>query len=253
MFEETREYKNFTDVIKHCQEIIRKKCPNIKLICAECGCSNAFYRQSSDKSFCDFCWQKIESKELLKLRKSSPNNFLQYCNIPERFFNYDFSFYKTPFKYLDELKQYANLSQLYDLLLYGKAGHGKTSISICIIKELIKRGCDYSKMFYITENDYKNKLIYLQDNKKDREYFLNKIINYSFLVYDEIGNHTTSDFMVTSTKELIDNRQNNNKVSLLITNLDNQSLFKLYGSPFISRLNTFEKMVIESRDYRKTS
>ena len=251
MFEETREYKNFTDVIRHCQKIIKKKYPDIKLICSECGCSNGFYRPTTEKPFCDYCWNKVKSRELLKARKKNPGEFLKYCNVPEKYINYDFSFYKTNFKYLNELKKYAHLSQLYDLLLRGKSGHGKTGISICILKELIQRGCDYKKIFYITENDLKNKLIRLQNNRKDYDFFLNQIYNYNFLIYDEIANYKPSDFVIVMTKELIDYRQDNNKTTLLITNLDPEITFKFYGSPFASRLNTFEKMVIESQDFRK--
>ena len=105
---------------------------------------------------------------------------MKFCGVFGKYQNYNFGFHKENFKHLDELKDYANGSKLYDIFMYGEAGHGKTGLAISIIRNLIQRGCESSKLFYITENDYKNKLISLNNDHEAKEQFLNKIKTKNF-------------------------------------------------------------------------
>ena len=245
MTNQVLEIPEMQDIVRRCQATLQPD----KLICS-CGSHNGFYRYSEKKPFCNDCWETFQADKWKQIKKEHPDRFMPYCNVYGKHIEYSFDFYKKDFKHLDELKQYANKEKLYNILMYGEPGHGKTGLGISIIRELVKRGCDCREIYYTTENDFKNKIISLQNEKVDKESFLNKVNNCGLVVYDELGNYKTSDFMATTTKELIDEREKLNKPTILITNLNIKQIGNFYGSPFVSRLQTFKWMEIKNIDYR---
>lgn len=104
------------------------------------------------------------------------------------------------------------------ILLYGSVGSGKTFLATCLLNELLKRdvnGGITSLPKMLSE--------VINFNEKSQEY-VEKIKNIKFLVIDDFGTERTTEFAQEQIFNIIDERLNNNTVTVFTTNLSIEEL-----------------------------
>ncbi len=124
-----------------------------------------------------------------------------------------------------------------NLLFWGEPGLGKTFISTCIAKELIKNG--YSviyettyKIFSMLE-DYKFKRTSDIDGLKDKT---EKLYEADLLILDDLGSEFSTSYTNAALFDIINSRMILNKKTIINTNLDIAALAEKYTDRVISRI-----------------
>ena len=124
-----------------------------------------------------------------------------------------------------------------NLLFWGEPGLGKTFISTCIAKELIKDG--YSviyettyKIFSMLE-DYKFKRTNDIDSLKDKT---DKLYEADLLILDDLGSEFLTSYTNAALFDIINSRMILNKKTIINTNLNMAQLAEKYTDRVISRI-----------------
>lgn len=124
-----------------------------------------------------------------------------------------------------------------NLLFWGEPGLGKTFISTCIAKELIKDG--YSviyettyKIFSMLE-DYKFKRTSDIDGLKDKT---DKLYEADLLILDDLGSEFLTSYTNAALFDIINSRMILNKKTIINTNLNMAQLAEKYTDRVISRI-----------------
>lgn len=144
-------------------------------------------------------------------------------------------------KALDFAKNFKNTEDgPKNILLKGNAGTGKTYLSSCIANEVLKNGntvyyqTSY-KLCEILENvkfgKYEN-----QDDLNDASNTIKYMQKVDLLIIDDLGTEFLTQFTAAALFDLINTRLINNKSTIISTNLDFDSMNKLYSSRFSSRI-----------------
>ena len=136
----------------------------------------------------------------------------------------------------------------YSLFFYGNTGLGKTYLSGIIASEIIKKG---KKVNYIRAS----KMFSDYDDYKFHDYTLKEKIDelYScdFLVIDDLGSENTSKTGVSFLFDLINDRLQNEKKTLINTNLNLNEFSKVYTVRLTSRIyENFKIFKFEGKDIR---
>lgn len=149
-----------------------------------------------------------------------------------------------------------NFENGLNLMLKGNAGTGKTYISSCIANRALARG---KTVYYQTSY----KLCETLENVKFGKYenpdelssavsIIKYINSVDLLIIDDLGTEFITQFTAAALFDLINTRLINNKSTVISTNLDFDSMEKLYSSRFTSRiLGDFKIMIITGGDLRK--
>lgn len=149
---------------------------------------------------------------------------------------------------LDFCKNYAeNFHLPYNgIVMRGGTGLGKTHLSLSIANEVIKKG--YSVIYGSVLDIF---------GKAEREHFGNKerttletILGVDLLILDDIGAEFESKFYNSLFYNIINNRMNASKPTIISTNCDLGELLNRYGDRIVSRLQTMENLIFTGKDIR---
>ena len=120
----------------------------------------------------------------------------------------------------------------FGILFAGAVGTGKTFLSDCIARELIKTG---KSVVMVTAYKMIEDLIKLEFGKTDPEecdiYF-----SCDLLVIDDLGQERKTEFTQRQLFNVINERMTNKKKMLISTNLSTQELMNAYDQRIFSRL-----------------
>lgn len=217
-------------------------------------------------------WDKtVEEAEKAEAEKFAQNRF-QNCGIGSEYWNCSFDTFVTETEEQRKMKDLALQFCDYlkngiskNMVFLGDCGTGKTHISAAILREFsgnVKAHAYdqpiYSKIRYATVSDISNELRDADsfNNNKSRTSVFNSFKEYDILVIDEVGRlinkfENESDLLFG----IIDARYQAGKSTILITNLDLDSLFELMNKATVSRLTGFNKLMFfdtkNINDYRQ--
>lgn len=174
---------------------------------------------------------------------------LAYSGIPETKRQYTFDSWK-PNKGSDEAFKAAYQLSMGEsgfklLLIYGDTGNGKTHLAYAAGLQAIKRGVN-TRFFYVPDmfSEIRNAI---QRNESDL--LIDRIKHYPFLILDDIGVRTETEWQGALIEEIINHRYSNELPSIFTTNKNPQFL----GPAVLSRLKdgVISKLVLNSSaDYR---
>jgi len=193
-----------------------------------------------DKYSCDVCsdtgWVYCDEVRAVKrcecfLRKRQ-DLFLKNSGIPERYKNCRLDNFKIyaeennkrifnrelsiPYEFSRKfVLQYPDVDK--GILFTGKCGLGKTHIAAAILMEiLLKKGA--SVRFYDWRDLMKAiQACYAEDGKSEKE-IMRPIIGCDLLCIDELGAKRVSDFFLDTLTVIINNRYNQNKLTIITSN-----------------------------------
>ena len=171
---------------------------------------------------------------------------------------YGISPYSAMQNILEISKDFINEFERTDknLLFWGESGLGKTFLSTCIAKELIKKG--YSVIYETTYQivslleDYKFKRASdLSELKTQAE----RLYDCDLLILDDLGAEFSTAYTNAALFDILNSRLITNKKTIINTNLSMQELSDRYSERVISRImGSYQTLLFIGEDIRlKTS
>lgn len=210
----------------------------------------------------------IEDKRCSCLEKTIINNRCKDSNIYalldyQNFDNFDLNLYsdfenndKSPRYYanlnLNTAKLFCkNFNEKYEnIYIDGKSGLGKTFLCSCIAKELIEKGFS---VIYITSYNLIDEYSNIKFNRSNKN--ISDYINCDLLIIDDLGSENRSEYSNSIIFQIINDRINKKKASIISSNFDIEEIPKQYGNRIASRLNSddFTKLKFIGKDKRTSN
>lgn len=131
-----------------------------------------------------------------------------------------------------EAKQKAEIAtkEQKNVLMVGECGNGKTMLANCIVNKigdsLVVTASKMGRVFRESVND---------PEKKESELF-KELIEYQYLIIDEVGTYKLTDYEYRILNEVIDMRYMEEKPTGIISNLDLKNLTDVIGERAIDRI-----------------
>jgi len=147
-------------------------------------------------------------------------------------------------RYAAEFKQIAEAGRC--LLLLGKPGTGKTHLSVAIANEIMARSSATAVYRTIGSVLQAIRATYDRTSDQSESQILASLISPSLLILDEIGvsKEKPSDFELTTLFAIINGRYEELRPTVIVSNLDGQSLPAAIGERCIDRLREGGVIVI---------
>ena len=188
--------------------------------------------------------------------KSNLKNAYVYCDVPNNLLNIDLN----SVEYTDEQKTlYLKLASILHnktnkgLYISGDLGVGKTYLCIALCNSLVKNG---KKVSFVKISDFFNEMKATLGSNESLDRKINKIKNSEYLVLDDIGSESVSEFVRDDILfPILDYRLENNLITIFTSNLSKEDLFKHYQydrkekSNMMNAKRLLERIDILSEDY----
>lgn len=147
-------------------------------------------------------------------------------------------------RYAAEFAQIAESGRC--LLLLGKPGTGKTHLSVAIANEIMARSSATAVYRTIGSVMQAIRATYDRTSDQSESHILAGLISPSLLILDEIGvsKEKPSDFELTTLFAIINGRYEELRPTVIVSNLDGQSLSAAIGERCIDRLREGGVIVI---------
>lgn len=247
-------------------------------ICPKCGDYQEYIREEvSFKGIIAFpekilpqecyCQRKEQEKTEAEDRKKKETALLmekfKVSEIPPRFLNWNFNTVddsenkKVCQKYVDCFD--INILAGNGLFLIGTKGTGKTTLTVCMLKELIKQG---HSALIIGFREVLNRITatYAPNSLKNQRQVMDELLKFDFLVFDDFGREAYTEKQIELAFWVIDELNKNMKCVAITANpemiarLKDKREFK-YAEQFIAildRLNEMCKTVLkfEGKSFR---
>lgn len=141
-------------------------------------------------------------------------------------------------EYSDNLPKYVKTGT--GLLLKGTVGTGKTTVALAILRDHIERG---GNGYFITAVNLMDKIFSIQDYN-ERSKFEKKLKTTAVLVLDDLGAEGAGDMVSAKIDAIISERYNNEKLTIITTNLGNEDLKRIYDERMYDRLRETCKVLM---------
>lgn len=132
-------------------------------------------------------------------------------------------------------------SSFTNLLLYGDVGVGKTFLTHCIARELLKQG--YSVLYFGAASLFdilSDQAFHRDEDASDR---YSHILNCDLLIIDDLGTELVNTFTVSSLFTVLNERLLLRKATVISTNLSFNQIETQYSERIASRINSSYQLV----------
>ncbi len=132
-------------------------------------------------------------------------------------------------------------SSFTNLLLYGDVGVGKTFLTHCIARELLKQG--YSVLYFGAASlfDILGDQAFHRDESASDRY--SHILNCDLLIIDDLGTELVNTFTISSLFTVLNERLLLRKATVISTNLSFDQIEARYSERIASRINSSYQLV----------
>lgn len=242
--------------------------PFLKLVTRTCKIHKNIKLEAvsnSSKSFY-YCRECYKIKHLNHLKAEAKKNEqkinarFKQSGIPKRFENASFDNYVVTIpkqnQMLDVCKQFlTNFQSSIGLIFIGKSGTGKNHIAVSLIKHIIFEEQKTGLIIKASKIVRSIKETWNGCGMKESQ-VINEYTSTDLLVIDEIGVQYGAPFGKKILSEIIDDRYEDKKPTILITNHTLKELSEILNDPSVDRFkeNKFHKTVItfDWNSYRGT-
>lgn len=142
-----------------------------------------------------------------------------------------------------------------NLYFYGDAGLGKTFLSSCIANRVLERGFSvyYQSAFSLTDMLEKLKFGRLDEEEQSRaEYTAKYIYDVDLLIIDDVGTEFVTAYSSAVMYDIINSRLNNEKSTIISSNLSPSGINEIYGERMTSRISgIYLPVAFIGRDLRR--
>lgn len=135
------------------------------------------------------------------------------------------------------------------LFLSGNTGTGKTHFSCCTMRRILEKVPIYFIRWFKSKN-LDEKLLEEIYKYKSCSHMIESICEVPLLVIDDLGVERFTERVERDYYEIIDNRMEHEKLTIISTNQSIQNVEKVYGARIFSRLKTYKWIYFEGEDRR---
>lgn len=149
---------------------------------------------------------------------------------------------------LDFCRKYAEDFHLpcNGILMRGATGLGKTHLSLSIANEVIKKG--YSVIYGSAPDLFRK--CELEHFGREEGNTIDALLDADLLILDDVGAEFESKFYSAVLYNIINNRMNAAKPTIISTNCDLNELAARYGNRTVSRMKTMDDLIFLGSDVR---
>lgn len=167
------------------------------------------------------------------------------ADIPEKYWNLDLPTIKKAISKQAMDATSAYISKLETNLRTGRgvyissefAQSGKSTVGYTIAKEVIKRG---GKVFSSSMRDCATAFDSREHNSTEADFIYNKLLGSDLVVIDNLGDFNTLSqtppYLKHSLEDIYTRRTNNNKPTIITSNLPPNKIVDVFGLPFYDAL-----------------
>ncbi|MCQ2609573.1 MAG: ATP-binding protein [Lachnospiraceae bacterium] len=136
----------------------------------------------------------------------------------------------------------------FNMVLCGSTGVGKTYLAKCIVNYMYKNG---KTILYIKMPEYIDMLF--DKNRKKYNYDIEDMMDMAELVViDDFGDEYSSEFSDSRIYNIIDNRLDSDKSTVICTKYSKDDIIKMYDDKIVSRIyNNYILFKLVGRDLRE--
>ena len=188
--------------------------------------------------------------EISKTDNFSKVNFSYYKQNEKNAYN-GASYYEYMVNAIKHMKQNVALidAKPFNAIIIGPTGSGKSFLSKCIGSEFYNKG---KSVLYITVNDFINSYFQKQNDDDENVKLEPFALKADLLILDDLGLENTPAFFISTFNSIIDKRLNENKSTVITTNLNFNELKERYYENTISRLyGLYFKYFLLGEDLRR--
>ena len=121
------------------------------------------------------------------------------------------------------------------VFLYGGVGIGKTTLAFCVANEALK---NFNSVYFSSAYDFTRMLIDKQFNRLTNEDAYYDMLDSDLLIIDDLGAESSNSLAIEQLFAILDSRINNNKKTMICSNLTLEQFSKRYCERSISRLTS---------------
>lgn len=132
-------------------------------------------------------------------------------------------------------------------ILSGKNGIGKTYMSVCAMKEFVKRNASCR---FISFPKMRMEWLEIKRASESELSFLESLCNCDFLVLDDMGLTTPTESFLDFVYLLLDRRHQPPKTTIITTNLTGKEVIEKFGEAIFSRIASGHVFKMEGKDKR---
>jgi DNA replication protein DnaC len=148
---------------------------------------------------------------------------------------------------IDSIGQFFRNSNSVGLLISGAAGVGKTHLAVAITRVLIEQKAD---VFFIETARIFSELRERMRRDESEEALLMRYVYVPWLVLDDLGAGSFSDFERRVTLDLLNRRGNEGRKTIVTSNLELKAISEVLDERIASRLSAFEHIGAQGKDRR---
>ena len=141
-----------------------------------------------------------------------------------------------------------------NLLLQGAPGLGKTYLSACIARVAAKKGCSvcYDTAVSALGAFERQKFARTPEEQEQAARRVERMLSCDLMILDDLGTEMPTPMADSAIYTLINTRLNEEKNTIISTNLRDGDLQKRYGAQICSRLfGAYERVGFVGRDIRQ--
>lgn len=134
-------------------------------------------------------------------------------------------------------------------ILTGKAGRGKTYFSYCLLRLLVEsRGI--SSVRWMKSKVLDDRIVKEMKDYGSAAYFISTLCESPYLFIDDFGVDRDTERSQRDYYEILDNRWEDYKPTIITTNLGVEDIEKLYGERILSRFKDSKWSIFDGPDLR---
>jgi len=185
-----------------------------------------------------------QTKECIERKQEVIRQKFTKAAIPKRFLNRTFENYQTTSQQqqlaLNIARTYANhfaerLENGGGLILQGQPGTGKTHLACAIANQVITNGAS-ARFTTVMQLVRAIRATWKRDSEQSEDEILQSIIGYDLLIIDEIGVQYETESEKLILFDVLNGRYENEKPTILLTNLVGQELNACIGERNVDRI-----------------
>lgn len=137
-----------------------------------------------------------------------------------------------------------------NLFIYGDTGVGKTFLSHCIARELIKKG---ERVLYFSAYDLFHFLAVQAFSREEEasSFTFESVCEADLLIIDDLGTEMTNSFVKTQLFSILNERLTHRKSTIISTNYDMETFSNVYTTRIFSRIiQNFTLLNLIGKDIR---
>lgn len=135
------------------------------------------------------------------------------------------------------------------MVLYGKPGTGKTHLSLCLVRCLLRNNPLYAVLF-INAKQLGDELLNCFKQYGSSSYVIEKYKLVEYLFIDDFGMERATEKMESDMFDIINFRTHDPKVTIISTNFSSQQIQENYGNRIYSRLKPYKWVFFDGEDLR---